>query len=548
MAQTSGFRVARPAPDTFQSASVIPALQGFNPSTFVYDMISPSVAGFRMGQQLVEPGVAALKESIRFNSPEAKQEREYDAALKKLNLEKMEAQGRLAPLQNQVAEKLLNEQLAELGLAPEERARAKGALKDFGRPPSEIEKDNLNAQEVKQRMELARQNHAQKIAEIEADKTLSDLERKAKVVEAGVKLKDYTDVLNEGVDSGYGNRADGTKKGSGFLGPQKTSDGKTATEISVGVNIDGKEVDIPTMVPTLPQAKIDYLLNGGDPRKDPEIMKLAIDHAGQRIASGKSPFADESKAVVSDPYYGLGEPPSQTLIGARKPGTLSRKEIKNPAYERWEDEFKIRRKSDSDLRSKAEEKGMADAQTAKREDVSKFLGTKGGGEKMTSSDKHLVDTLSTKNANKISIINQIEGTVKQLEDPKVDERTKLAVAKQLLKTLNSPEGADAVGVEEAHRLGSLLEYGMGSPWDWARYIKGEGDAFGRDMNGFISQAKATKDSIKTGVTLNNDMVNKVNAKYGVEGDGSLATSGSGVKLDIGGSTKLSTGNSATRNK
>jgi hypothetical protein len=46
-------------------------------------------------------------------------------------------------------------------------------------------------------------------------------------------------------------RADGTKKGTGFLGPLKRPDGMTMTEYSVGVNIDGKDVEIPTLVPTL---------------------------------------------------------------------------------------------------------------------------------------------------------------------------------------------------------------------------------------------------------------------------------------------------------
>ena len=34
----------------------------------------------------------------------------------------------------------------------------------------------------------------------------------------------------------YGNRADGTKKGSGFFGELKTPDGRAMTELSVGVN------------------------------------------------------------------------------------------------------------------------------------------------------------------------------------------------------------------------------------------------------------------------------------------------------------------------
>ena len=95
----------------------------------------------------------------------------------------------------------------------------------------------------------------------------------------------------------YGNRADGTKKGTGFLGPMKMQDGSdaVATEISIGVNIDGKETQIPTLVPTLTKDEVNYLLKGGQPT--PEIVQKAVDHANKRIKEGKSPFADGPPAL-----------------------------------------------------------------------------------------------------------------------------------------------------------------------------------------------------------------------------------------------------------
>lgn len=92
---------------------------------------------------------------------------------------------------------------------------------------------------------------------------------------------------------GYGLRADGSKKGSGFLGELKRSDGGISTEISVGVNIDGKEIEIPTLVPTLSKSEIDLLLSGESPT--PEIMNKAVDHARERISKGISPFAENSQ-------------------------------------------------------------------------------------------------------------------------------------------------------------------------------------------------------------------------------------------------------------
>lgn len=97
--------------------------------------------------------------------------------------------------------------------------------------------------------------------------------------ELGAKMKDDTI------------RADGTKKGTGFLGPLKRPDGMTMTEYSVGVNIDGKDVEIPTLVPTLTQDEIDLLLNLPDGDKPPRaIINKAIDHARNRIKNNKSPF------------------------------------------------------------------------------------------------------------------------------------------------------------------------------------------------------------------------------------------------------------------
>lgn len=94
--------------------------------------------------------------------------------------------------------------------------------------------------------------------------------------------------------AGYGTRADGTQKGRGFLGELKRPDGGVSTEISVGVNIGGKETEIPTLVPTLTRSEIDYLLSGGRPTE--AIVDKAVKHAKERMAMGKSPFASESEA------------------------------------------------------------------------------------------------------------------------------------------------------------------------------------------------------------------------------------------------------------
>jgi len=92
---------------------------------------------------------------------------------------------------------------------------------------------------------------------------------------------------------GYGNRTDGTPKGTGFFGELQRPDGKVSTELAIGVNFDGQEVEIPSLVPTLTQEEIDYLLSGGKPT--PEIVQKAVVHAKQRMTQGRSPFAEEGE-------------------------------------------------------------------------------------------------------------------------------------------------------------------------------------------------------------------------------------------------------------
>jgi hypothetical protein len=100
----------------------------------------------------------------------------------------------------------------------------------------------------------------------------------------------------------YGKREDGTEKAAGYFGELPITGGKDkgkiATEISVGVQINGKETLIPSLVPTLTKAEKDYLLAGNFPTD--AIMEKASAHAKQRIAEGKSPFAENRTPLTSD--------------------------------------------------------------------------------------------------------------------------------------------------------------------------------------------------------------------------------------------------------
>ena len=94
-------------------------------------------------------------------------------------------------------------------------------------------------------------------------------------------------------------RNDGvTRKGNGYLGVLRTSDGMDVSEITTSssdVKVNGKEIDFPTLVPTLSKEEVDLLLNDILPNDKPlpaPILKKAIDHARKRIKEGKNVFAE----------------------------------------------------------------------------------------------------------------------------------------------------------------------------------------------------------------------------------------------------------------
>lgn len=113
----------------------------------------------------------------------------------------------------------------------------------------------------------------------------------------------------------------------GFFGelPISFPDGSSgvATEFSVGVNFDGTETEIPTIVPTLDPNELQLLTSDIIPNKGeiPEsIMRKAIDHAKLRISQGLSPFKEEvaqepnfvsANPFVQDPNSIFGQQPQQ---------------------------------------------------------------------------------------------------------------------------------------------------------------------------------------------------------------------------------------------
>jgi len=93
-------------------------------------------------------------------------------------------------------------------------------------------------------------------------------------------------------------RADGSKKGPGFLGSIQAGKGMIATEVSRGGEINGKMMEYPLLVPSSTPEEIQMIISGST---NDEIEKKAADHARKRLAAGLSPFKEgEYKPPASD--------------------------------------------------------------------------------------------------------------------------------------------------------------------------------------------------------------------------------------------------------
>lgn len=110
-------------------------------------------------------------------------------------------------------------------------------------------------------------------------------------------------------------------------------------------------------------------------------------------------------------------------------------------------------------------------------------------------DRKSALSISEKNANKIAIMNQIDSVLKNTENLSKSEQ--LQQYKEMIKTLNSKEGSDAVGSEESRRLASKLEFAFGNFTDSSQEVQ-----FGRDLPGFRKDAANTSAGLRDAILKN----------------------------------------------
>jgi hypothetical protein len=103
------------------------------------------------------------------------------------------------------------------------------------------------------------------------------------------------------MDVDYNKPSAGKSIDQGMTRPE--DDGGTMTEFSIGVEINGVETNIPSLVPTLTKAEVETLRTLPEGKKVPAaITRKAADHARKRIAKGLNPFYQdvESKTEIKE--------------------------------------------------------------------------------------------------------------------------------------------------------------------------------------------------------------------------------------------------------
>jgi len=113
-----------------------------------------------------------------------------------------------------------------------------------------------------------------------------------------------------------------------------------------------------------------------------------------------------------------------------------------------------------------------------------------------------ISTIARKMGNQRTIKASIDSALTALTDPKQTDDQKITLGRSLLKTLNSQEGSDAIGAEEAKRLGSFLEYKLGN-------LTQPGSMFGRDLGEFVKQVDLTSKNLAGSINRNQGAIDSL---------------------------------------
>lgn len=142
-----------------------------------------------------------------------------------------------------------------------------------------------------------------------------------------------------------------------------------------------------------------------------------------------------------------------------------------------------------------------------------LLRGRAGTERSSKRDEALEDaqvkSINDKNVTKAVSVNDLESLIAQMDDPTIPEDLKIKAGEESLKLLNSSAlGADAVGAEEAKRLGSFLQYKILN-------LRNPGSMFGRDMDKFTGQVKNNRDRLRKSIASGEEMATRIKSGQGL---------------------------------
>lgn len=122
--------------------------------------------------------------------------------------------------------------------------------------------------------------------------------------------------------------------------------------------------------------------------------------------------------------------------------------------------------------------------------------------------KKMVDKFSESYANQTGTAIALETLLQQISDPKIPKDLAIQAGLDSLKILNSIEGRDAVGVEEANRVGRFLQFNI------IPNLTRPGPAFGRSMDLFKKQVENAAQRARTRAASTQKEIEKIMGQYG----------------------------------
>lgn len=229
--------------------------------------------------------------------------------------------------------------------------------------------------------------------------------------------------------------------------------------------------------------------------------KLAYESELQKYTQAKE-TADRQKRgeFLQEEYAKLYKPASQDKDGGYSPDAQPIKVIEG-------DQVKTVMsvpKSDSALNEALKAMTIQNLGLGISEKKTKIASPAYQFEQLPKENQDAIKKLTDSNSNKIAIKNQIDSTISILNSEDTPNDQKLSQAKQMIKVLNSTEGKDAVGAEEASRLAERLQRFSLNPFSEGGLRLGS-----PDLKGFTEQARLTSQGLANASNSNSELIKKL---------------------------------------